>query len=64
MVINHLQAHPDEAFTATRISRVIEKSSGAIANALDKLVTQEIAEQVNDRPRTFGLVHSTVNNTQ
>lgn len=28
MVIAHLQAHPDEAFTATRISRVIEKSSG------------------------------------
>ncbi|MFD9211294.1 helix-turn-helix domain-containing protein [Streptomyces sioyaensis] len=64
MVINHLQAHPDEAFTATRISRVIEKSSGAIANALDKLVTQGIAEQVNDRPRTFRLVNSTVNNTQ
>ncbi|TXC95231.1 TrmB family transcriptional regulator [Streptomyces sp. ISID311] len=64
MVINHLQAHPDEAFTATRISRIIEKSSGAIANALDKLVIQEIAEQVNDRPRTFRLVHSTVNNTQ
>ncbi|WP_405408560.1 helix-turn-helix domain-containing protein [Streptomyces decoyicus] len=64
MVINHLQAHPDEAFTATRISRIIEKSSGAIANALDKLVTQEIAEQVNDRPRTFRLVHSTMNNTQ
>ncbi|MCW7985033.1 hypothetical protein XF35_06700 [Streptomyces platensis subsp. clarensis] len=62
MVIDHLQAHPDEAFTATRISRIIEKSSGAIANALDKLVSQGIAEQVNDRPRVFRLANSAVNN--
>jgi predicted transcriptional regulator len=55
MVVGHLQAHPREAFTATKISRVIEKSSGAIANALDKLVKQGVAEQVSDRPRTYRL---------
>ncbi|MET9087517.1 helix-turn-helix domain-containing protein [Streptomyces sp. NPDC004237] len=55
MVIDHLSAHPGEAFTATGISRVIEKSSGAIANALDKLANQNIAEQVSDRPRTYRL---------
>ncbi|MFD7706984.1 hypothetical protein [Streptomyces sp. NPDC059786] len=55
LVVSHLQAHPGEAFTATRISRAIEKSSGAIANALDKLVKQGIAEQVSDRPRTCRL---------
>ncbi|WP_369356066.1 MarR family transcriptional regulator [Streptomyces sp. cg2] len=54
MVIDYLQAHPDEAFTATRISRAIEKSSG-IANALIKLAAAGIAEQVTDRPRTFRL---------
>ncbi|MCZ7458268.1 MarR family transcriptional regulator [Streptomyces sp. WMMC940] len=57
MVVDHLEAHPDEAFTATRISRLIEKSSGAIANALDKLVKEGIAEQVDDRPRTFRLAN-------
>ncbi|MFE0276045.1 hypothetical protein ACFWZY_28725 [Streptomyces sp. NPDC058992] len=57
MVVDHLEAHPGEAFTATRISRLIEKSSGAIANALDKLVKEGIAEQVNDRPRTFRLAN-------
>ncbi|MET9076994.1 hypothetical protein ABZX95_33715 [Streptomyces sp. NPDC004232] len=55
MVIDHLSAHPGEAFTATGISRVIEKSSGAIANALVKLVIENIAEQVSDRPRTYRL---------
>ncbi|MBD0741672.1 helix-turn-helix domain-containing protein [Streptomyces sp. CBMA152] len=55
MVIKHLQAHPDEAFTATKISRVIEKSSGAIANCLVTLVKQQIAEQVSDTPRTYRL---------
>ena len=55
MVIEHLRAHPGEAFTATRISRVIEKSSGAIANALVTLTQQGIAEQVDERPRTYRL---------
>ncbi|MEV0604261.1 hypothetical protein AB0I82_33880 [Streptomyces sp. NPDC050315] len=55
MVIDHLQAHPTKAFTATRISRVIEKSSGAIANALATLVKQGIAEPVSDKPRTYRL---------
>lgn len=53
MVIDHLTAHPDEAFTATRISRTIEKSSGAIANALATLAKQSIAEQVTEHPRTY-----------
>ncbi|WP_189491075.1 helix-turn-helix domain-containing protein [Streptomyces antnestii] len=52
-VIEHLQAHPEEAFTATRISRVIERSSGAIANALVILARQGIAQQVSDTPRTY-----------
>ncbi|MER5541002.1 helix-turn-helix domain-containing protein [Streptomyces sp. NPDC002586] len=56
MVIDHLSAHPGEAFTATGISRVIEKSSGAIANALVKLVRENIAEQVSERPRAYRLV--------
>ncbi|MEU4898018.1 hypothetical protein AB0B12_28155 [Streptomyces sp. NPDC044780] len=53
LVVGHLTAHPDEAFTATRISRVIEKSSGAIANALVTLTKQGVAEQVTERPRTY-----------
>ncbi|MFD7169119.1 helix-turn-helix domain-containing protein [Streptomyces violascens] len=57
MVVAHLTAHPDEAFTATRISRVIEKSSGAIANCLATLVKQQIAQQVSDTPRTYQLAN-------
>ncbi|MFB7161110.1 helix-turn-helix domain-containing protein [Streptomyces sp. NPDC001940] len=54
-VIDHLQAHPQDAFTATRISRVIERSSGAIANSLVILARQGIAEQVSDKPRAYRL---------
>lgn len=53
--LDHLSAYPGEAFTATGISCVVEKSSGAIANALDKLVKENIAEQVSDQPRTYRL---------
>ena len=55
LVINHLTAHPGKAFTATAISRVIEKSSGAIANALVTLVAHGIAEQVTEKPRQYRL---------
>ncbi|MGW1913245.1 hypothetical protein ACWCQS_21545 [Streptomyces sp. NPDC002076] len=53
LVIDHLNAHPGESFTATRISRVIDRSSGAVANALVTLSTQGLIEQVTDRPRTY-----------
>lgn len=53
LVTDHLNAHPGEAFTATRISRVIDRSSGAIANALVTLAKQGVAEQVTERPRTY-----------
>lgn len=53
MVIDYLQAYPGEAFTATRISRAIEKSSGAIANALVILAQRGIAEPVTDKPLTY-----------
>ncbi|WP_431947910.1 helix-turn-helix domain-containing protein [Actinacidiphila sp. bgisy167] len=55
LVTDHLRAHPGQAFTATAISRRIDKSSGAIANALDRLVAQGIAEQVTAKPRTYRL---------
>lgn len=52
-VLSHLQAHPTEAFTATQISRAIERSSGAIANALATLTTKGLAQMVTDAPRRY-----------
>ncbi|QHA07870.1 hypothetical protein GQF42_35350 [Streptomyces broussonetiae] len=52
LVLDHLNAYPGESFTATRISRVIDRSSGAVANALVTLSMQGLIEQVADRPRT------------
>jgi hypothetical protein len=53
MVLDHLTAHPDQAFTSARISRAVERSSGAIANALVKLHRQSLIEQVTERPLTY-----------
>ncbi|MGW4045151.1 hypothetical protein [Streptomyces sp. NPDC004721] len=38
--IDHLNAHPGEAFTTTRITRMINRSTGVIANALATLAKQ------------------------
>ena len=58
LVVEHLMAHPQEAFTATAISRVIERSSGAIANALATLAREGIAQQVCQVPRRYQLAPS------
>ncbi|MET9296868.1 winged helix DNA-binding protein [Streptomyces sp. NPDC003077] len=59
MVLEHLRAHRHAEFTATAISRVLGKSSGAIANALVTLEKQGHVTQVNDRPRRYQLRAST-----
>ncbi|MGI5352996.1 hypothetical protein ACQEU8_33180 [Streptomyces sp. CA-250714] len=53
MVIAFLAARPDEAFTATAISRHVERSSGAIANSLVTLTKDGIAQQVSESPRRY-----------
>ncbi|WP_431983075.1 hypothetical protein [Streptomyces qinglanensis] len=56
MVLNFMAAHPDEAFTATAISRSIERSSGAIANSLVTLTERGTVRQVTDQPRRYQYV--------
>ncbi|WP_166028975.1 helix-turn-helix domain-containing protein [Streptomyces chilikensis] len=60
MVLDHLTAHPGEAFTSTRISRAIGRSSGAIANALVTLTRHGLAEQVTVRPMRYRLAEAAV----
>ncbi len=53
MITAFLAARPDEAFTATAISRHVERSSGAIANSLVALTKDSITKQVSDSPRRY-----------
>ena len=52
-VLAHLDAHPDKEFTPHEIHKVIDHSSGAIANALDTLVKHGDAEVATEKPRRF-----------
>src|SRR5690348_16907075 len=53
IVRDFLAAHPGHEFTPTTISREIGRSSGAIGNALDKLVISGEAILVKDAPRIY-----------
>jgi hypothetical protein len=56
MVEDHLRDHPDLEFSPVDIARKLGgKSSGAVSNALDKLVTDKIAVQTKERPKRFAL---------
>jgi hypothetical protein len=54
-VVAHLVAHPDGEFTPHEIHKVLEHSSGAIANALETLVKLGQAEVASEKPRKFRL---------
>jgi hypothetical protein len=56
MVEDHLRDHPGEQFGPTAIANELGgKSSGAVSNALDKLVADGVAVKTQDKPRRFAL---------
>lgn len=60
MVADHLATHLDSDFTPTRLSRILGRSSGAIANALDALVRAGEAVQTRDKPIAYAHPTATV----
>ena len=54
-VLAHLRDHPGASFTPHEIHKVLNHSSGAIANALDTLVKHGDAELATEKPRKFRL---------
>jgi hypothetical protein len=66
MVEDHLRDHPDAEWGPVAIGKALHRSSGAVANALRMLVTQDIAQQTSNRPKRYRLVEqpaSTPNTT-
>ena len=53
LVEEHLRKFPDTAFTPHQAGKVLTRSAGAVANALDKLVSLGTAQMVTDKPRTY-----------
>ncbi|WP_433435370.1 MarR family transcriptional regulator [Nonomuraea sp. CA-141351] len=51
----HLTEHPGKEFTPYEIGRVLDASSGAVANALDRLVSLGQVALTCERPRRFAL---------
>ena len=52
-VLAHLDTHPGDAFTPHELHKVLDHSSGAIANACDTLVKLGGAEVATEHPRRF-----------
>jgi hypothetical protein len=55
LVEEHLRKFPGAAFTPHQVGKVLTRSAGAVANALDKLVSLGVAQMVTDKPRTYWL---------
>ena len=58
LVAAHLRAYPGQNLTPHQIGKKLTRSSGAVANALDKLVALGEAELATEKPRTFRLAGS------
>jgi hypothetical protein len=55
LIEDHLRKYPDTALTPHQVGKVLTRSAGAVANALDKLVSLGFAQMVTDKPRTYRL---------
>lgn len=53
MVLVHLREHSDQDFTPSALSKVLARSSGAIANACEKLATEGAIAETSERPRKY-----------
>jgi hypothetical protein len=53
LVAAHLTAHPDGDFSPHQIGRVLGRSSGAVANALDRLTALGQAQLTSEKPRRY-----------
>ncbi len=58
MVEDYLRDHPDEEFGPTKIGHELGRSTGAVGNALERLVTAGYAVRTNDRPKRYALATS------
>jgi hypothetical protein len=54
-----LRDHEDEAFGPSAIGKALGRSSGAVNNALEKLVTDGYAMRTSDKPKRFTLKTTT-----
>jgi hypothetical protein len=55
LVEEHLRKFPGTAFTPHQVGKVLERSAGAVANALDKLTALGTAQMITDKPRSYRL---------
>ena len=53
MVLAHLRDHANEDFTPSALGKVLQRSSGAIANTCQKLVGERQMRQTSDKPRRY-----------
>lgn len=55
MVYEYLEAHPGEEVTPSRLAKHLQRSAGAVANALAKLKDHGQADLVGESPRRYRL---------
>lgn len=54
LVLSYLNEHRDEApLTATAIGKGIERSAGAVANCLARMVKEKKVRQAKRKPRSY-----------
>ena len=56
LVLAHMRKHEDDGpLTASAIGKAIERSSGAVANCLARLVKDKRVRQAKRKPRAYAL---------
>lgn len=55
MVEDYLREHSGQDFSPNAMGRALDRSAGAVHNALEKLVADGYAVRTSDKPRKYAL---------
>lgn len=61
LVEDYLRDHPGEEFGPSQIGKALNRSSGAVNNALEKMATQGVAVKTRNAPKRFAVAPDEVN---
>lgn len=53
LVAKHMKAHAGEDQSPTQVAKALGRSSGAVANALDRLKVDGVVKRTSDKPRRY-----------
>jgi nitric oxide reductase NorQ protein len=63
LVLDHVQRHPDQDWSPGQVAKALDRSTGAVGNALETFVNRGLLTRTSTSPRRYQAVKATATST-